>query len=163
MIDNEKWLQVKGDPAIRQLVFQQSRVESIFDRRIDGLNEIINELMCNRGVYSVRIHYSSNQLTCWTLENPYSYDVHVGEGVFDPDFVEEFGISKSNFPTKIPSDAVMPILEELKGFRFLDDTIYLRNASINRVNGMISLTFSCDGSHYISYEEFYSTSIILKE
>ena len=27
-------------------------------------------------------------------------------------------------------------------------------ASINIFNGMVSLTFSCDGSHYVSYAEF---------
>ena len=31
---------------------------------------------------------------------------------------------------------------------------YLRTASINIFNGMVSLTFSCDGSHYMRYDEF---------
>ena len=35
------------------------------------------------------------------------------------------------------------------------ETIYLRNASINLVNGMIGMTFSCDGSHYIDHKTFF--------
>ena len=35
-----------------------------------------------------------------------------------------------------------------------DENIYLRVSSINIFNGMISLTFSCDGTHYMLYDEF---------
>ena len=38
--------------------------------------------------------------------------------------------------------------------RIVDTTIYLRTASINIFNGMVSLTFSCDGSHYMRFDEF---------
>ena len=48
------------------------------------------------------------------------------------------------------------VLEQLKELRFADETIYLRSASLNVMNGMVGLTFSCDGSHYISVEEFLS-------
>ena len=46
------------------------------------------------------------------------------------------------------------IIQGLSQLRTLDDTLYLRSASINIFNGMISLTFSCDGTHYMSWEEF---------
>ena len=38
--------------------------------------------------------------------------------------------------------------------RIVDTTIYLRTASINIFNAMVSLTFSCDGSHYMRFDEF---------
>ncbi len=152
------WLQVKGDPAIRELVFQQTRVESIFDSRMDEMLTIVEELLCKRGVFHIRIHFSSNQLTCWTYENPYSYEVYVGDEIFDPSFMDNFTVSKSSLPPKITVDSIKPILEEFRGLRFLDETIYLRNASINRINGMISLSFSCDGTHYIDHEDFFETS-----
>ena len=37
--------------------------------------------------------------------------------------------------------------------------VYLRSSSLNLINGMVGLTFSCDGSLYINYEEFLSTDI----
>jgi hypothetical protein len=38
--------------------------------------------------------------------------------------------------------------------RNADETVYLRSASLNIVNGMVGLTFSCDGSHYLHYTDF---------
>jgi hypothetical protein len=42
----------------------------------------------------------------------------------------------------------------MRQLRLVDETLYLRSASINIFNGMISLTFSCDGTHYMSWSEF---------
>jgi hypothetical protein len=42
----------------------------------------------------------------------------------------------------------------MKKLRLTDETFSLRSSSINIFNGMISLTFSCDGSHYMSWQEF---------
>jgi hypothetical protein len=33
-------------------------------------------------------------------------------------------------------------------------------SSINILNGMISLTFSCDGSHYMRYDEFLAKDTV---
>jgi len=54
----------------------------------------------------------------------------------------------------IPKSAIVPILQGMRELRLADEVIYLRSASINIFNGMISLTFSCDGSHYMRYDEF---------
>ena len=47
------------------------------------------------------------------------------------------------------------ILTELRRLRTTDETIYLRNGSINRVNGLIGMSFSCDGAHYIDHKTFF--------
>ncbi len=54
----------------------------------------------------------------------------------------------------IPQDIIPTILSNMRQLRTADETLYLRMASINIFNGMISLTFSCDGSHYMSWQEF---------
>jgi hypothetical protein len=41
----------------------------------------------------------------------------------------------------------------------MDDTFYLRAASLNLLNGMVSLTFSCDGTHYMPYDEFLAKNL----
>jgi hypothetical protein len=51
------------------------------------------------------------------------------------------------------------ILNTLRALRMADENIYLRMSSINLFNGMISLTFSCDGTHYMRYDEFLGKSI----
>ena len=56
----------------------------------------------------------------------------------------------------IPRSEIRKILHAMQALRQVDTTIYLRTASINIFNGMVSLTFSCDGSHYMPYAEFLS-------
>ena len=50
-------------------------------------------------------------------------------------------------------------LDTFGQLRVMDDTFYLRSSSINIFNGIISLTFSCDGSHYMPYDEFLEKSL----
>lgn len=45
-------------------------------------------------------------------------------------------------------------LKCLRELRFMDETIYLRTGMLNIFNGMIGLTFSCDGSQYMPWQEF---------
>jgi len=51
------------------------------------------------------------------------------------------------------------VFRQFKALRFADDTIYLRSGSLNVMNGMIGLTFSCDGSHYMPVAEFLNKEV----
>lgn len=157
MTMTRQWLQIKGDPAVRNLVFQQCRAESLFDRNVDRLLVAVEELLTTRGVFHAKIHFSSNQLTCWLYSDPYRYRVFVGEEIFRPGFMEQFEHAVSIERPVIAACDVKGILAEFRRLRFKDESVYLRNASINRINGMIGMTFSCDGSHYIEYASFYNT------
>jgi len=46
-------------------------------------------------------------------------------------------------------------MKEFKRLRSTDQTIYMRNGSSNRINGLIGMTLSCDGSHYIDHKTFF--------
>src|SRR5512139_2407543 len=82
------WLQVKGDPSIREQVFQQTRKTSEFDRQIDRVLTIAERLFTERGVFHVIVHFSSNQLSCWFLNDPFRYKVFVGSTVLDENFID---------------------------------------------------------------------------
>lgn len=148
------WRQVKGDPAIRGTLFQQSRVESRMDSNMDQALSILEELLSQRGVFQCQIHFSSSQATIWTVDDPFRYRILDHEALSDPDICLIYP------PRDYPSDAAIPqnninrILNTLRALRLTDATIYLRMASINIFNGMVSVTFSCDGSHYMSHVEF---------
>ena len=60
-----RWLQIKGDPSVRSFLFQQQRVESLFDASLDQVHALVAALLTRKGVFHVKIHYSSSQLTCW--------------------------------------------------------------------------------------------------
>jgi hypothetical protein len=36
----------------------------------------------------------------------------------------------------------------------MDEMFYLRSGTLNIFNGIVGLTFSCDGSHYLAWDEF---------
>ena len=152
----QKWLQVKGDPSVRAFLFEQSRVESLFDSELDRIHEIVRLLLTRKGAFHVKVHYSSSQLTCWFCDDAYRYRVYVREEVLDPGFIEQFrDVSMDHLQPVINAEDVQTILAEFKRLRTTDETIYLRNGSINRINGMIGMTFSCDGSHYIDHKTFF--------
>ncbi len=151
-----KWLQIKGDPSVRAFLFQQTRVTSLFDEQIDRIHDIVQELLTHKGAFHVKIHYSSSQLTCWFSDDAYRYRVYVREEVLDPGFIEQFtDRSLKHLQPVIDDDEVHHILKEFKRLRTTDETIYMRNGSINLINGMIGMTFSCDGAHYIDHKTFF--------
>ena len=150
----ENWRQVKGDPAIRGLLFEQTRVESLIDKNIDQAFVILEEMLTQRGVFQMLIHFSSSQATMWMNNDPYRYRILDVDALNDPDICLVY--PPEPYPTEalIPPKYISAILDTFKKLRLTDETIYLRSASINLYNGMISLTFSCDGTHYMPYDEF---------
>ncbi len=148
------WRQIKGDPSIRGTVFQQCRVESPLDHTIAQAMSILEELLTHRGVFQCQIHFSSSQATIWTVDDPYRYRILDHEALSDPDICLIYPPSPYPKDAMIPESEIRQILSVMQSLRLADPNIYLRMASINLFNGMISLTFSCDGSHYMSHVEF---------
>ncbi|MBT9540166.1 PDC sensor domain-containing protein [Thiobacillus sp.] len=148
------WRQVKGDPAIRGTVFQQSRVESRMDGNIEQALSILEELLTQCGVFQCQIHFSSSQATIWTVNDPFRYRILDHEALNDPDICLIYPTCAYPAEAHIPQHAIGRILKTMQALRLTDPTIYLRMASINIFNGMVSVTFSCDGSHYMPHVEF---------
>jgi len=150
--DRRIWMQIKGDPSIRGTLFMQSRVQSPMDKTIDDTISTMEELLQSRGVFHAKLHFSSSRATLWLYDDPYRYRVHT---------LDELEDACLAYPARsYPKDAVVSpeqipvIFKQFKTLRFADETVYLRAASLNIINGMVALNFSCDGSHYIPAEEF---------
>lgn len=150
----ENWRQVKGDPAIRRLLFQQTRVESLMDRNMEQTLVILEEMLTQRGVFQTQIHFSNSQATIWMKHDPFRYRILDIDALTDPDICLVYPSQPYPAEALIPPDKIASILDGFKKLRMADENIYLRLASINLYNGMISVTFSCDGSHYMPYDEF---------
>lgn len=158
-LDNQPesgWRQIRGDPAIRGNLFQQNRIESPMDRHIDDTHSILAELMSVRGIFHVKVHYSSSRATLWMYKDPYRYRVHVLHEILDPTICLVF--KTDLYPPEAVVDAadIAAIFQRFRDLRMADDTIYLRSASLNIINNLVSLTFSCDGTYYMSADDFLS-------
>lgn len=148
------WRQFKGDPSIRGTVFQQTRTESIWDKNSEIGFSILENLIRERGVFQTNIHFSSAQSTIWLTTDPYQYRILESETFTSIDTCLAYPSQIYPIEAIIPSEQINPILKKFKQLRYIDETLYLRSASINIFNGLISLTFSCDGTHYLAYNTF---------
>jgi len=148
------WRQVKGDPAIRGTLFQQTRAESPMDRNMQKALSILEELITERGIFQCLIHFSSSQATIWTIDDPLRYRILDHEVLKDPNICLVYPLRPYPADAVIPRADIARILDAMRGLRMVDNTIYLRTASINIFTATVSLTFSCDGSHYMRYDEF---------
>ena len=148
------WRQIKGDPEIRSNLFNQRRVESVMDQAIDTVHTICYELLSQLGVFHLKLHYASSRATIWTYDDPFNYHVHVLDEIISPNIFMLY--PKKPFPSeaKVTPDQIKIILEKFKYLRFMDEHLYLKTASINIMNATIGLSFSCDGNHYLTVDDF---------
>lgn len=149
-----RWSQFRGDPAIRGTLFMQERSTSVMDEYMDDAFTMTYRLMGLHGIFHSKFHFSSSRVTLWQLDDPYNYRIHVLDELLDQDIFLAYS-SRAYHEQASISEAMIPLIfERFRVLRQADENIYLRAASLNVMNGMIGLTFSCDGSHYIPAFEF---------
>ena len=149
----DQWLQMKGDPAIRGGLFSQHRVDSPMDQHIDAVLDLVTELIVAHGVFHGKLHFSSSRATLWFMEDPYRYRILDIEDLTDPGIVLTYPSRSYPQEAVIPQERVAEVFHTLRALRFMDETLYLRAGSLNIFNGIVGLNFSCDGSHYMPWQE----------
>ncbi|MBV5272646.1 MAG: PDC sensor domain-containing protein [Lamprocystis purpurea] len=155
----EQWVQLKGDPAIRGGLFLQERVESLMDTRIDAVLDLLRELIAVHGVFHGKLHFSSSRATLWLIDDPYRFRLLDFEDLTDPGICLAYPSRPYPADAAIPLDQVGEVFKTFRALRFMDETIYLRSGSLNVFNGIVGLNFSCDGSHYMPWQEFLHKSL----
>lgn len=155
----QSWRQIKGDPSIRSTLFQQTRTRSKMDEHLDEVLDVIESLIVEQGIFHAKLHFSSSRATLWPYSNPYHYQIHVLDEIINPEVCLVY--AKKGYPEEasVRSSSVPKILKVFKMLREVDETIYLRSASLNIMNGVVGLTFSCDGTHYMTVEEFLNKDV----
>ena len=158
-IEPKNWRQIKGDPAIRSVLFNQERSESLLDKNLDNVIHIMNELITEHGVFHGKIHFSSNRATIWETDDPFTYRILSIDELIDPDICIAYPSCPYHERAIVPANDVASIFEIFSELRFADENIYLRAGSLNVINGMVGLNFSCDGSHYMRFDEFLEKNL----
>lgn len=157
--DDTQWQQIKGDPSIRANLFSQVRVQSEMDDHLDDVFALMVELMQEHGIFHGKLHFASSRATVWHVDDPYDYRLLSIQELLNPDICLAFPRTPYFERATIPKDEIMSVFKQFCALRFADETIYLRAGSLNTVNGMIGLNFSCDGSHYLHYKEFLNKGL----
>jgi hypothetical protein len=156
----DNWRQIKGDPAIRGGLFMQARSQSMMDDHMDEVLPLMNELMVERGVFHGKFHFSSSRTSIWLVDDPYRYRILAIDDLIDPDICLAYPQRDYTDLAIVPPGEIMPVFELFRELRFADETVYLRAGSLNVCNGMVSLNFSCDGSHYLRWDEFLEKGLL---
>lgn len=150
----QQWRQIKGDPAIRGSVFHQTRSDSLMDANIDTVLSVVEELMTDHGIHHVMLHFSSSRAVIWSTDDPLRYRLLDIEALTRPDTCLVYPMRDYPQDALARREQIRPVLAALKELRFMDEMFYLRTGTLNIFNGVVGLTFSCDGSHYVPVDEF---------
>jgi hypothetical protein len=100
------------------------------------------------------VHFSSGQVTLWLLDDPLRYRVHLKNEFLKLNAYYTYPLKDYTCDAVISPQSITQIFEGFKKLRLKDPQIYLRSGSLNIMNGIVGLNFSCDGSHYINHNEF---------
>jgi hypothetical protein len=153
------WMQLKGDPAIRSGLFHQQRVTSRLDEQVDVVLALLAELITVHGVFHTKLHFSSSRATLWPVDDPFRFRIHGIDELTKPELCLAYPHRAYPTDAEIPAAAVPRILQGFLDLRYMDETLYLRSGMINVFNGIVGLTFSCDGSHYMPWREFLDKNL----
>ncbi|OGI37364.1 MAG: hypothetical protein A2V91_04305 [Candidatus Muproteobacteria bacterium RBG_16_64_10] len=154
----QRWLQIRGDPSVRQFVFDQRREKGAFDERLDEVLGRAGRLLRDYGVFHAKVHFSTGQVTLWLLSDPLRYRVYVKDEFLDSAFCSIFPRMTYTPWATVPRRTITRVLGEFKRLRTQDEHIYLRSGSLNVINGLVGLNFSCDGSHYLGHADFLANA-----
>ncbi len=125
-----------------------------FDKYPTELQGILTKLISEHGLFHVTIHYASTQVMLWSMDEPYQYRVYDAKQLLDQDMYLLY--SRLPYPAnaKVSTCQVQEVLERFNNLRGIDEQIYLCSGSLNIMNGMVGLSFSFDGTQYMSVEDF---------
>jgi hypothetical protein len=129
-------------------------VKNDFDKHIDKVLRRTGYLLKGCGIFHAKVHFSSGQVTLWSMSDPYNYKVcHAGE-FLEKGFPSTFEVASYPINAKVPPHKIATILAAFKSLRLSGKAGYLRAGSLNIINGRIGLNFSDDGTRYLDYREF---------
>ncbi len=130
------------------------RFASKMDAHLDTVIRVMEELILVHGVYHVMLHFSSSQAVVWVANDPLRYRLLAMNELTNPGICLAY--PKTPYPQAalVPAERIREILDDMRTLRSTEGRFYLRTGTVNIFNGMVSLSFSSDSSHYLPYEEF---------
>lgn len=70
---------IKGDPSLRETVFERERYSSLVDPLLPDLVPSLEEMLLNRNVYRIFIDFNSAEIRIHTIFNPFTPEMHAAD------------------------------------------------------------------------------------
>jgi len=93
-------ISIKGDPSLRETAFMRGKRESVVDKVLPQLVPQLTDLLLNRCVYQVLIHFNSGEIGVSSVFDPFYSEIHPANKLADPAYVERH-FSKMAYDKKV--------------------------------------------------------------
>ena len=135
------------------------RKTSDIDDNIDYLIYALSTLMQDHGIFQTQILFDSGICIISSLDDPLRYQIFSSQELMDPEMMLLYPKRDFDQRSTINPDVIPSVFAQFKVLRELDEDIYLRSGTLNCINGQIGLSFSCNGSHFMSAEDFLNREL----
>ena len=81
-------LSIKGDPSLRESVFDRGRYESVVDKVMDKLRPNLEELLLNRCVYNLFINFNSGEIRTSSIFDPFVDEIHTSDKLIEKAYID---------------------------------------------------------------------------
>jgi hypothetical protein len=142
-------------PVVPKSTFSVPRALTLMDQQASQVTEMVAYLMQERGVFHVMLNYTNGVVMVWETRDPYQYHLLTAEQLLARDAICH-AYQPSTYPAKaaVTVEQMWEILRRFQTLRLTKGTDYLCSASLNVINGMIGLSFTCDNSQYMRADLF---------
>ena len=79
-------------------------IERLAAQELRSANAEVEVLLRERGIFHAKIHFSSGQVTLWSMTDPYNYQVYIKEEFLAPGFHKGFLHTLYPLNASVPPD-----------------------------------------------------------
>lgn len=81
------YVSIKGDPSLRETALFRERYMSPLDNILEALQARLSDLVLNRCVFQLVIHFNSGEISVRTIFDPFREKVHTADKLMDPGYI----------------------------------------------------------------------------
>ena len=85
---NHLQVSIKGDPTMRETVFDRERRESPMDKVLPELMPVLQALLTERNVSEVSLHFNSGEIRLTSIFDPFNYEIHPANKLIDTSYLD---------------------------------------------------------------------------
>jgi len=79
---------IKGDPSLRESVFDRQRYESAVDKVLPGLIPKLKILLLERSVTELFLQFNSGEIRLTSIFDPFNYEIHPANKLIDDGYLD---------------------------------------------------------------------------
>ena len=138
---------------------RQQRTTSALDENMDYLIYVLSTLMHEHGIFQSQILFDSGICVLSSLDDPLRYQIFNTQELMDPEIFLLYPKRDYDSRSNITPNMITNTFAQIKVLRELDEEVYLCSGTLNSINGQVGLNFSCDGTHFMSADDFLNREL----